>query len=117
MKAANLYHLRGRTVEGKAATVSNSLYDSDAINLWHMRLGHVSQACMIDLTKKGLLVGCNASNLEFCEHCEFGKHKSVKFNTSVKTTDGILDYVHSDLHGPSREPSLGGARYMLIVTP
>ena len=39
----------------------------------------------------------------------------MKFNTSVHTTEGILDYVHSDLWGPSRKASLGGARYMLTI--
>ena len=39
----------------------------------------------------------------------------VKFNTSTHTSKGILDYVHSDLWGPSRKPSLGGARYMLTI--
>ncbi|CAN1182465.1 Retrovirus-related Pol polyprotein from transposon TNT 1-94 [Linum perenne] len=115
MKAANLYHLRGSTVAGKAATISNSLSDSDATNFWHMRFGHMSEAGMTELSKRGLLDGCNASNLEFCEHCVFGKHKRVKFNTSVHTTEGILDYVHFDLWGPSREPSLGSARYMLTI--
>ena len=45
----------------------------------------------------------------------FDKHKRVKFNTSTHTSKGILDYVHSDLWGPSRKPSLGGARYMLTI--
>src|SRR5438132_539166 len=39
----------------------------------------------------------------------------VKFNTSVHTTEGILDYVHSDLWGPSSKPSINGARYMLTI--
>ena len=53
--------------------------------------------------------------MKFCEHCIFWKHKRVKFSTSFHTTKGILDYVHADLWGPSRKPSLGGARYMLTI--
>jgi transposase InsO family protein len=53
--------------------------------------------------------------MKFCEHYIFGKHKRVKFNTSVHTTKDILDYVHADLWGPSRKPSLGGAHYMLTI--
>jgi hypothetical protein len=37
------------------------------------------------------------------------------FNTVVHTTKGSLDYVHTDLWGPSRKPSYGGARYMLTI--
>ena len=39
----------------------------------------------------------------------------VKFNTSTHTSKGILDYVHSDLWGPYRKPSLGGAQYILTI--
>jgi transposase InsO family protein len=45
----------------------------------------------------------------------FGKHKRVKFNASVHTTKGILDYVHADVWVPSRRTSNGGANYMLTI--
>jgi transposase InsO family protein len=45
----------------------------------------------------------------------FGKHKRVKFNTAIHKTEGILDYVHADLWGPSRKPSVNGCRYMLTI--
>ena len=53
--------------------------------------------------------------MQFCEHCIFGKHKRVKFNASVHTTKGTLDYVQDDVWGPSRKPSYGGACYMLTI--
>ncbi|GJW03442.1 retrotransposon protein, putative, ty1-copia subclass [Tanacetum coccineum] len=113
IKSANLYHLHGCTVTGNSNVTSNS--SSDTTNLWHMRLGHMSELGLTVLSKRGLLDGQCVGKLEFCEHCIFGKHKRVKFNTSVHTTEGILDYVHSDLWGPSQEASLGGARYMLTI--
>jgi len=61
---------------------------------------------MTKLMKINLLDGCTSSNMKFYEHCIFEKHKRVKFNTSVYTTKGTLDYVHADLWGPSRKPSL-----------
>ena len=70
---------------------------SDNTNLWHMRLGHMSKLGMAELVKRELLKGCKMGNMEFCEHCVFGKHKRVKFNASVHTTEAILDYVHADL--------------------
>ena len=74
-----------------------------------MRLGHMSEIGLAELSKRGLLGGHSIGKLKFYEHCVFGKHKRVRFHTSVHTTEGILDYVHSDLWGPSRKPSLGGA--------
>jgi hypothetical protein len=80
-----------------------------------MRLGHMSHHGMAELMKRNLLDGCTSSKIKFCEHCIFGKHKRVHFNTSVHTTKRTLDYVHADLWSPSKKPSLGGARYMLTI--
>ena len=102
LKSTNLYLLRGTTIICNAATISKSLSNSDATKLWHMHLGHMSELGLAELTERGLLDG-NISKLQFCEHCVFGKHKRVKFNTSTHTTKGFLDYVHSDLWGPSRK--------------
>jgi hypothetical protein len=116
LNSAKLYVLRGSTLHGSvsaAAAVTNA--EPSKTNLWHMRLGHMSKLGMTELMKRNLLNGCTSSSMKFCEHCIFGKHKRVKFNTSVHTTKGILDYVHADLWGPSRKPSLGGAHYMLTI--
>ena len=116
MNAVKLYILRGRTIMGNiAAATSSDDNDSGKTNLWHMRLGHMSELGMIELVKRELIDGCNLSKFEFCEHCIFGKHKRVKFNASVHTTEGILDYVHADVWGPSRRTSIGGANYMLTI--
>jgi hypothetical protein len=90
MKSANLYVLSGDTIIGiavvsfTAAVTSDNCYDS---KLWHMRLGHMSQLGLAEFSKRGLLKGYNNNELEFCEHCVFGKHKRVKFNTDVHTTE------------------------------
>ncbi|RLM60992.1 retrotransposon protein, putative, Ty1-copia subclass [Panicum miliaceum] len=116
MNSAKLYVLRGSTLHGSVSTAAAVTNDElSKTNLWHMRLGHMSKLGMAELMKRNLLDGCTSSNMKFCEHCIFGKHKRVKFNTSVHTTKGTLDYVHADLWGPSRKLSLGGARYMLTI--
>ncbi|CAD6258513.1 unnamed protein product [Miscanthus lutarioriparius] len=116
LNSAKLYVLRGCTLPGSdsaVAAVTNN--EPSKTNLWHMRLGHMSHHGMAELMKRNLLDGCTSSKIKFCEHCIFGKHKRVHFNTSVHTTKGTLDYVHADLWGPSRKSSLGGARYMLTI--
>ncbi|KAE8690124.1 hypothetical protein F3Y22_tig00110926pilonHSYRG00104 [Hibiscus syriacus] len=55
--------------------------------------------------------GARACKLAFCEHCIKGKNKMVKFGTAIHDTKGILDYVHSDVWGPSKTTSLGGTHY------
>ena len=100
LNASNLYVLRGSNVHGSvstAAAVNNS--EPSKTDLWHMRLGHMSELGITELMKKNLLDGYILSGKKFCEHCVFGKHKRVKFNTSVHTTKDTLDYVHADLWG------------------
>ena len=45
----------------------------------------------------------------------FGKATRVKFAKVVHETQNHVDYIHSNLWGPSRVLSLGGARYFLTL--
>ncbi|KAG8489761.1 hypothetical protein CXB51_017983 [Gossypium anomalum] len=47
----------GSTVTGDVAVASSSLSDDDITKLWHMRLGHMSENAMAELSKRGLLDG------------------------------------------------------------
>ncbi|GJS41666.1 retrovirus-related pol polyprotein from transposon TNT 1-94 [Tanacetum coccineum] len=94
IQSGGLYVLQGTVVYGTAgvATSKASLDDS---KLWHYRLGHMGEKGMKYLAKKGLIkVSCN---LEFCEHCVFGKQKKVSFSPGIHRTRDTLDYIHSDL--------------------
>ena len=68
---------------------------------------------MKELSKQGLLGNDQITSLQFCEKCVFGKATRHRFNPGKKETKQTLDYVHSDLWGPSQVPSHGGARYFI----
>ncbi|KAE8725113.1 hypothetical protein F3Y22_tig00009009pilonHSYRG00067 [Hibiscus syriacus] len=97
----NLYYYQGSTIIGAVAVASGG-DDLDATQLWHMRLGHAGEKSLQILAKKGLLKGAKACKLNFCEHCVLGKQKRVKFGTTIHNTKGIVDYIHSDVWGPSK---------------
>ena len=71
-QAGKLYVLHGSTVVGDAG-VASSLSDADVTKLWHMRLGHMSELGLAELSKRGFLNGQSTSKLELCEHYVFGK--------------------------------------------
>ncbi|KAG8490651.1 hypothetical protein CXB51_013913 [Gossypium anomalum] len=73
----------------------------------------MSENGMAKLSKRGLLDGQRICKLNFCEHCVFGKQKRVRFTRGIHNTKGTLEYIHSDLWGPSRVPLRGEANYML----
>ncbi|KAG8503839.1 hypothetical protein CXB51_001965 [Gossypium anomalum] len=112
-KTAKLYVLQGSTVTGDATVSFSSLSDDDITKLWHMRLGHMSENGMVELSKRGLLDGQEICELNFSEHCVFRKQKRVRFTRGIHNTKGTLEYIHSDLWGSSRVPSRGGTNYML----
>ncbi|GJY27089.1 retrovirus-related pol polyprotein from transposon TNT 1-94 [Tanacetum coccineum] len=112
IQSGGLYVLQGTVVYGTAgvATSKASLDDS---KLCHYRLGYMGEKGMKYLAKKGLIkVSCN---LEFYEHCVFGKQKKVSFSSGIHRTRDALDYIHSDLWGPSPVTSRGGKRYMFTI--
>ncbi|KAH9764272.1 hypothetical protein KPL70_001465 [Citrus sinensis] len=104
-----LYILVGSSpVQGISACVTR-----DKTKLWHMRLAHISERGLKELSNQGLLGDDKVTSLEFCEKCVFGKATRLKFSSGRKETKQTLDYIHSDLWGPSQVPSLGGARYFV----
>ena len=67
-KVGNLYLLEKPTEIGAAMTVMGS----DAA-LWHQRLGHMSKKNLEVMLQRDQLPGLQSANLEFCEHCLYGK--------------------------------------------
>ena len=72
-KNNNTYHYMGGTVVGAVAAVTVDDQNSEAVRLWHMRLGHAGGKSLNLLINQGLLKGVKYSKLEFCEHCVHGK--------------------------------------------
>ena len=87
--------------------------DEDTIRLWHIRLGHPGIRSLQGLVSQGLLKGVKSLKMDFCEHCILGKQTHVKFAGSLHQTDDILDYIHTDVWGPTQNPSLGEKRYFV----
>ena len=109
----NLYLYQGSTTVGTAAAVSETDKLTEMSKLWHMRLGHAGEKSLQTLAMQGLLKGAKTCKLDFCEQCVMGKQKRVKFSTAIHNTEGILDYIHTDVWGPTKTASLGGKHYFV----
>nr|KYP63829.1 Retrovirus-related Pol polyprotein from transposon TNT 1-94 [Cajanus cajan] len=96
-----IYVMLGNSFQG-TVSISHSLEQHvDNTKLWHCRLGHMSERGLAVLSKQGLLGGAVTGKLKFCESCVMGKQRRLKFNHGKHTSTEILQYVHSDLWGPS----------------
>ncbi|KAK0608121.1 hypothetical protein LWI29_025797 [Acer saccharum] len=112
-KKNGLYVLRGGAVTNDAACIASKISDKGI--LWHMRLGNMSERGILELSKRNLLNGDQVNKLDFCECCVLGKQHRISFNTAQHTSKQILEYVHSNLWGPSKVPTHGGNRYFLSL--
>ena len=109
----NLYLYQGNIAVGTAAEVSEADKVAEMSRLWHMRFGHAGEKSLQTLAMQGLLKGAKTCKLDFCEQCVLGKQKWVKFGTAIHNTEGILDYIHTDVWGPTKTASLGGKHYFV----
>ena len=59
-----------------------------------------------------LLLDLNQIDLDFCEHCVYGKQKRVRFlRVRKEKKNERLELVHTDVCRPAQVSSLGGSCY------
>lgn len=112
-KMNGLYILDGSIVIGNTSVASVVPHNNS--ELWHLRLGHVSERGLVELAKQGLLGKDKLDKLEFCEHCILGKQHRVKFGSGMHHSSMPFEYVHLDLWGPSKTLTYGGGSYFLSI--
>ncbi|KAJ9560716.1 hypothetical protein OSB04_005876 [Centaurea solstitialis] len=94
--------------------VVNAVENTDMIDLWHKRLGHMSEKGMSLLSKRNVLSGVHDVRLKKCSHCLAGKQNRVSFKSHPPSRkENILDLVHSDVCGPMKTRTLGGCSYFV----
>ena len=92
----------------------NAVDDDSTVELWHNRLGHMSEKGLMILAKKNLLSGMKKGSLKKCAHCLAGKQTRVAFKTLRHTRKpGMLDLVYFDVCGPMKTKTLGGFLYFV----
>ena len=69
---------------------------------------------MLELHKINLLKDVKMCKLDFCKFCVLGKQNWVQLKMATHKTEGILDYVNSDVWGPLRTALQGRHMYFMI---
>ena len=88
-------------------------------DLWHQRMGHASYKLLSIVSKHESVFRIpklsSVGNV-LCEPCQLGKQTKAKhLGTQTSTTSRPLELLHVDLMGPTRNESLGGKRYIMVV--
>ena len=106
----SLYVTREKLCEGKV----NIVNDNSNLELWHRRLGHISEEGLQILARKELIPDLRGQSLEPCTDCLTRKQHRVTFQRNVRPSrrKHILELVHTDVFSMSAK-SLGGALYFV----
>ena len=100
----------------EATTLAARSRDSD-LDVWHYRLGHVSEHTIKDMAHKQLASGITLpkhTQLSFCEGCVIGKMSRKTFRSVGEIrSKKRLKLVHSDVCGPMPTESIGGNEYFV----
>nr|GEZ81350.1 retrovirus-related Pol polyprotein from transposon TNT 1-94 [Tanacetum cinerariifolium] len=108
-----VYSLDGHAMVGE---LNASVEEKDSlVQVWHKRLGHISEVRLHVLEKQVLFCKKSPGKLDFCKNYVLGRSHRVRFDVGRHTTQGVIDYVHLDLWGLSQVESLGGKRYFLSI--
>ncbi|KAE8660874.1 hypothetical protein F3Y22_tig00116946pilonHSYRG00054 [Hibiscus syriacus] len=106
-KQGSLYVMQSKLYKGKVNITTED------VEVWHKRLGHISDKGLHMLARKQLLSDVKGKPLDPCAHCLAGKQHIVAFQRSSPTRrKNILDLVHTDMCSMS-ERSIGGAFYFV----
>src|SRR5438270_6556877 len=81
--------------------------------LWHHRLGHLSDARLRTLSTSGVLGNISSISSNKCETCRFAKQIATSFSSSDHISNACFDLVHSDVWGPSPVSSISGYAYYI----
>ena len=93
-------------------SISLASYTGSDTTLWHNRLGHMSEKGMQILQSRKMLPSLKQIDLEFCEHCVYGKQKRARFlKVGKEKKSEKLELVHTDVWGPAQVSSLGSSKY------
>ena len=108
------------TLSSELNPQTGSLYTHSAQNwLWHRRLGHLSFSNMQHLFRTSAVMGLpKIENLDqICPCCMAGRQHRERFPSRSEIRAAKPGQrIHSDLIGPMQAASLGGSRYILVLT-
>lgn len=106
----NMFRLKIQHIDLCMQTSLNSA------SVWHRRLGHLSDSVLTKMNTavSGLKIDGKIDNKFNCVSCCEGKQIRNSFGSNGSRAKSTLEIIHTDLCGPSKIPTIGGARYFLL---
>ena len=114
----NLFRLDCLAIRGNEKANAAKLEHGGVLALWHRRLGHLNLPSVQNLETLVTGMDLNKEALNpphpVCKGCIEGKQHRIPFPKEGGTRSSeILGLVHTDVCGPMKTTSMGGARYFV----
>lgn len=114
IRRGNLFYVPNHQQEAYAATCDKN----DKVELWHRRFDHIFRD--LRMMKKNF----DVTDMDFddldttpdCKTCLAAKSSRQLFPKRENRSSEKLQNIHTDLCGPMRTTSNGGARYFMTIT-
>ena len=108
-KQNTLYVMEAKLHKGEI----NATQRDVSFELWHRRLGHISEKGLQTLARKQFLSNLQGMPLKTCDHCLVGKTHRVAFHTYPPSRRlNIIDLIHTDVF-TMQTRTIGGALYFV----
>ena len=110
-----LYRLQGESLKLEV----NSLQLRSQAVMWHKRLGHFHFKGLQRMMASNAVTGLPQIQApkQMCTGCQLGKHARAKLpKEATFHATRILELTHSDICGPFKTCSTGGAKYFITFT-
>ena len=108
-----LYVLRSSIQPSTTIPILNSI-TNEAINIWHLWLGHLSHEKLVTLHRQFSCVSVPKYTTN-CDVCSLAKQKRLPFPTNQIKSVTAFDLLHIDIRGPNSLTCIHGYRYYLTI--
>ena len=84
------------------------------VEMWHKRIGHISMQILQNILRKNVVVRLpKLKDYEMSKICEawYRKQNRLPFPHEGHISKHLLDLVHTDVWGPTKNASIGGCMF------
>jgi len=110
----DLFYVRESCQEANAVTDTKP----SKVELWHGRFGHINFRDLHNMKRKASVEGMDFSIVNIppdCKICIAAKLPRLPFPKVASRSSRKLEIIHTDLCGPMRTTSNGGAKYFMTM--
>ncbi|CAH9092150.1 unnamed protein product [Cuscuta epithymum] len=94
-------------------TISDVNHPECSSLIWHLRLGHVSNTVLKELSHQYKEIPF--TSFDNCDVCHFSRQKRLPYPNSTNKSQRFFEKIHVDIWGPLSTTSIDGFRYFLTI--